>query len=120
MLAKLAFSNIRRRGLRHFSLVIDYAEFLDRDEQKRSFYEKLKSDDPEAAFKKPLTSEQIEFTETLYEGFFKKMELEEKNLYLIGKIKQEAQKSDKAFVLSKADYFLSAESLYARLEYQMH
>ena len=105
MLSRSIANSIRKMCSRRFSILIDYQEFLVRDEQQRSFYNNLLKDDPQREFEKPLNEDQIEYVNLVYEAFFQKMELEDKNLFIMKQLFNDYRNDDKGFI--KSTHYIS-------------
>ena len=104
MIPKIRNNLIRQTSKQLFCLKIDHGKFLQKDSKLRQFYKKLNTESPEQTFKKDLSSEQIDYVELIYKSFFKNMNSEDNQLFILRKNLNALQGEDKGFIESKITY----------------
>ena len=77
---------------------------MQKDANNRMFHKKLSSDNPQAEFENNLNQDQIEYVNLVYDAFFKKIDIEEKNLLVVKQIMINSKLDDKGF--TKCIYIL--------------
>lgn len=101
MLFRNATKTLKRASKAHFGLLVDHRELLIRDQHERDFIAKLSSPKAQQEFEKPLSADQIDYINLVYDAFFRKIEVEDKNLFAIRKMLNSANADDKGFAMCR-------------------